>query len=120
MSAFIVSHNHINAIVRFASQHNINGVAGNEQVTAELLLAENTRSVNYRYKESAPVEAIIFAADAPELTPIEAIKACNCLDYQSCETEDWRSTPACELLDAIKSDAARRLAGYEDVPWEIA
>jgi len=120
MSAFIVTHNHINAIVSFAGQHNINGVAGREQATAELLLAENTRSVNYRYHGSEPVAAIVFVAQDPTLSPIDVIKACDCLDYQSCETDDWRSTLAYQLLDSIQSDATSRLVGYANAAWEIA
>jgi hypothetical protein len=126
MSAYIVSDNHINAIVKFASQHSSGGfgvvpqVAGNEQAIAELLLAENTRSINYRYRESTPVEPIVFSLDAPTLSPIQVLKACDCLDYQSCETDDWESTTACKLISAIKSDAVRRLPGYDSAEYSIA
>ncbi len=119
MSAFIVTHDHINAIISFACQYNIAGVAGREQATAELLLAENTRSVNHRYRENTPVETIVFSSQDPTLSPIEVIKACDCLDYQSCETDDWRSTPACKLLESIQSHAVRQLDGYQKAPWEI-
>lgn len=130
MSAYIVSHNHINAIVKFAGRHGITAhpglgrpalvVAGNEQAIAELLLRENTRSVNHRYGETTPASAIVFSFEAPELSPIEAIKACNGLDYQSCETDDWQETAACRLLLAIQSCAVRLLPGYEEAAWEIA
>jgi len=119
MSAFIVTHDHINAIISFASQYNIAGVAGREQAIAELLLAENTRSVNHRYRENTPVETIVFSSQDPTLSPIEVIKACDCLDYQSCETDDWHSTPACKLLESILSHAVRQLDGYENAAWEI-
>lgn len=119
MSAFIVPHKHINAIVKWAGLHNFESVPGNEQATAELFLFENTRSVNYRYNKTTPVDAIVFDFDAPDLTPIELIKACNCLDYQSCETEDWSSTPACLLLARIKDYAVRKLPGYEEADWEV-
>ncbi len=120
MSAFIVSHNHINAIVSFARRHQVVNIAGNEQAAAELLLSENTRSVNHRYQEDAPVGLIVYDCQAPKLSPVEAIKACNSLGYQSCESEDWESTQACQLLRSITSAAVMDLPGYEAAAWSIA
>jgi hypothetical protein len=59
MSAYIVDNAHINGIVSWAGKHGVLvqhsnplkswSVAGNEQQTAEMLLQENTASVNCRY-----------------------------------------------------------------------
>ena len=120
MSAYIVPLKHINAIVKWASKHNVGSVPGNEQATAELLLAENTRSVNYRYQESTPVGTIVFDFDAPDLTPIELIKACRLLTHQCGETEDWETTPACKLLKSCRREALDQLPGYERAAWSTA
>lgn len=120
MSAYIVFHNHINAIVKWASEHNVARVPGNEQATAELLRAENTRSVNYRYEEANPVGSIVFDFDAPDLTPIELIKACRLLTHQCGETVDWETTPACQLLKSCRREALDQLPGYERAAWSTA
>ena len=128
MSAFIVSNKHINTLVTFAGRRNIVAyhgnptksiaTAGNEQAAAELLLAENTRSVNCRYKLDKAATPIHFEfVDGVDAVGI--LKACNCLDYQSCETEDWESTAAFALLQAIRTKAVTELPGYARASWTI-
>jgi hypothetical protein len=129
MSAFIVSNAQINALVRFASINNITffygatsqrwNISGNEDATAQLLLDENVRSVNYRYKQEDEAGKIVYQIDAPVLTPVQIIKAAQCLEYQSCETPDWDKTMAKQLIDAIISTAITKLPGYDDAPWSI-
>jgi hypothetical protein len=130
MSAFICSHQHINAIVRWASRHNVTrwhsnpsrkySVAGNEQDTAALLYAENVKSVNYRYHDTIDSTGIIYDAFAPDLRPVEVIKACDCLTYQSCEHPEWDDSLASQLLKEIQRTAITKLPGYDKAPWAIA
>lgn len=130
MSAFICSDKHINSIVRFACKQNVVtysinpelrwSVSGREQKTAELLYAENVRSVNYRYLQDEANDGIIYDPFAPDLRAIEVIKACDCLAYQSCEHPDWDSSLACVLLKAIQRKAIDLLPGYSNAQWEIA
>ena len=129
MSAFVVSHTHINAIVRWACRHNVavqygnptrSLRAGQEQEMAEILLAENVKSVNYRYKEDTPVDPIVYDAFATDLRAIDVIKACQCLDYQSCEHPGWETSTAKKILDTIQRDAVTHLPGYDKAPWCIA
>ncbi len=128
MSAFIVSDTHINALVRYASRHNVRAFNGNplsmfkvkdnEQAAAELLLAENVKSVNYRYRDNE-VMSITYDRGAPILTAIQAIKAAQCLRYQSCECDDFEESIAFKLIEAIIADAIPRLEGYESAEWGI-
>ena len=128
MSAFIVSDTHINALVRYASRHNVRAFYGNplamfqvkdnEQAAAELLLAENVKSVNYRYRDNE-VMSITYDRGAPILTAIQAIKAAQCLRYQSCECDDFEESIAFKLIEAIIADAIPRLDGYEAAQWGI-
>jgi hypothetical protein len=129
MSAFIVSDTHINALVRYASRHNVRAFHGNplamfqvkdnEQAAAELLLAENVKSVNYRYRDNE-VMSITYDRGAPILTAIQAIKAAQCLRYQSCECDDFEESIAFKLIEAIIADAIPRLDGYESAQWGIS
>jgi hypothetical protein len=129
MSAFIVADSHINAIVSWAGKHDVRvrygnplktwSVAGDEQDTAQLLLRENIDSVNYRYGTELPLHPIEFNFKAPNLSAIECIKAIHCLEYQSCEHEQWNSSLACALLREIASVALRVLPGYNAARWEV-
>ena len=129
MSAFICSPQHINAIVRWAGRHHVtcwhgnpsrlHSVAGKEQDTAALLYAENVRSVNYRYFRTIDTSGIVYDASAPDLRPIDVIKACDCLAYQSGEHPAWDDSLACRLLKEIQSAAITRLPGYDAAKWEI-
>lgn len=128
MSAFIVTDTHINALVRYASRHKITVAYGNptmrlnvsahEQEVAQLLIDENIKSVNYRYSE-AETSLIEYDRGAPILSAIEAIKAAQCLRYQSCEHSDFEESIAFKLIEAIISDAIPRLEGYESASWDI-
>jgi hypothetical protein len=128
MSAFIVTDTHINALVRYASRHKITVAYGNptmrlnvsahEQEVAQLLIDENIKSVNYRYSETE-TGFIEYDRGAPILSAIEAIKAAQCLRYQSCEHSDYEDSIAFKLIEAIISDAIPRLEGYESASWGI-
>lgn len=135
MSAFIVTDTHINALVRYASRHKISiffnrqlgfpfgkerlNTFDNEQAIAQILLDENVKSVNYRYRDNE-VMTITYDPSAPILTAIQAIKAAQCLKYQSNECDDFEESIAFKLIEAIISDAIPRLEGYESASWAIA
>lgn len=119
MSAFICSDKHISAIVRWACINNIANVAGKEQEVVDLLHAENVKSVNYRYGSPDPGEGAIYDTLAPNLSPVEVIKACQCLDYQSCEHPGWEGSWAKERLGGILQAAIAKLPGYTKAQWHI-
>jgi hypothetical protein len=128
MSAFIVTDTHINALVRYASRHKITVAYGNptmrlnvsahEQEVAQLLIDENIKSVNYRYSE-AETSLIEYDRGAPILSAIEAIKAAQCLRYQSCEHPEYENSLADKFIEAIIADAIPRLEGYDSAQWAI-
>jgi len=128
MSAFVVTDNHINALVRFASLQDVSvyfgnpgkifRVKGNEQEIAQLFLNENVKSVNYRYREQETA-LIEFNPNATALTPIQAIKAAQCLSYQSCEHPDYENGLADKLIENIIFVAIRHLDGYAQADWCI-
>lgn len=103
---------------------------------ANILYCENIRSVQGRYPndtfedlpgpcdkaeqlEVSSLEAFAQYSDARlTLTPLDILKMCDCLEYQSCESADYRETLAWRLLGMIRRAAWRALPGYDDAPWE--
>jgi hypothetical protein len=131
MSAFVVNKSHIDVLVWYAMRPNgfhgptsywWNGethmITDRDQV-GNLLLAENVRSVNARYDDHEPVPTYSYRMPTRAYSEVEVIKACDCLKYQSCETDDYRETEAYAALNAIREKAIHALAGYDDADWEI-
>jgi hypothetical protein len=143
MSAYIVGHAHIDALLTFAmSKHYGRGVVytANETLIeincvnaseiGRILLTENERSVRHCYpndaadnlpgaigEDSANYE---FSPFDGGLTPVAVLKGCNCFDYQACETGDYESSIACAIIDAIRKRAILCLPGYNNVPgWHF-
>lgn len=125
MSAWVCSQKHINSIVRAAEAWGkrpsvFDPQALSWQEIAEVLLAENVRSVNYRYGRNDPVPAIVYSPRTPLRTALVILKACNSLDYQSCETPDWDTTRAYRILQQVKDYAIHSLPGYAKAKgWNI-
>ncbi len=145
MSAFVVSHKHINAIVSYgtvpvygdAARIRLNDGTtlyfddyGDLQHAAEILLAENVRSVQERYPDTVDnlkdMPGVIAEVGEPIIfrfvngkKPVDIIKACDCYDYQACETDDYNTTDAHRIVDNIRERAINNLPGYDEAPWEI-
>lgn len=128
MSAFICTDTHINALVTWASAnkvtvtdgnlYKIRDVYNNELSISELFYIANVISVNYRYKLADPIGDIVYKPTGL-YRPVEIIKLCNSLDYQSCEHPDWDDSLAKKLLDEIRQKAITKLPGYDAAPWSI-
>jgi len=93
---------------------------------ATMLKRANHRSVMFRYpnEEPMPDEFLTFLpAQMPPVPgsfdPVAVIKAAQCLDYQSCEPDDWDQTDAARLLQGLINDAIARLPGWRDAAWCI-
>ncbi len=133
MSAFILSDAHLSALVRYASRNNLAAsvqlhgtpghsiwrIAGREDETIQMLKKENAASVAYRYEEAPDVSPVVYNTGARLLSHIEAIKAAQCFEYQSCEHPQWHESAARSVCEAITSHAVRHLPGYDAAPWAI-
>jgi len=103
------------------------GIAEYATLVANILRDENIRSVKHRYQDCSPDELpghsgtapLNFDQGQPIPDPITILKACDCLEYQSCETGDWQESLACEVLNMIRKAAIKELPGYDDAPWGI-
>ena len=131
MSAFVVSDKHINFLLNFANKHHYDQrvpqenlsfkVTDHLQKMAEILLAENYKSVNYRYNDGAEPHEIEFnfVWDKSLLEPVQILKACDCYDSQSCETDDYCESVAHKIIAMIRKMAVESLPGYDNAKWEI-
>jgi hypothetical protein len=127
MSAFMVSRLHIACLAKWHAAR-LRGVGHtvlceDEERIANALSMENARSVNYRYPGHPAELPHVFTFHeidrAPELTPIRALKAADCLRYQSCERPDYERTEAFSIVQRIRSEAIAMIPGYNEAPWAI-
>ena len=114
MSAFICSDYHVSVLANYAFEQGVNyywrgryrKCADPEEIGA-ILMKENIRSVNYRYQERSR-SLFEYAASVVGNMPDNAqiLQAAFCLNYQSCERDDWPKSEAHAILMAIIYDAA--------------
>ncbi len=139
MSAYIVDHSTLHAILTWARNLRISvkhpdgdgrWVGLNDLDPSEvgqLLMNENYRSVNYRYREKdvpppygfREVISIKRGGQNHILTAIDIIKVCNCLEYQSCEHDGWDKSWAKAFLDRVVENSLHKLPGYDAAPWGV-
>lgn len=120
MSAYIVSDATIDALVTFAIGGGVYRVTSeNPQKVGQMLVNENYRSVNHRYREKELAHTYTFKPMTRHLSPVTILKLCDCYDYQACETEDYEATDAAKMIDGIRHRAIRTLSGYDDAPWGL-
>jgi hypothetical protein len=137
VSAFLVSAEHIGAIVRWyfvdAPAYHRSGEPIDPAAVLAELARENCRSVHYRYPDDAPGEdlpgpigndgrPVVCDPDLrtyPALSPIAVVKLCQSLEYQSCEHPQWEKSQAKRYLDAIVSVAITQIPGYEAAEWAL-
>lgn len=118
MSAWLCSEYHINAIV--------NAVAGTEK-DFKMLVKENLRSLGARYpgrdflaEWKADARVYKFCPTAPAVSLTQLVKACDCYDYQACETDDYKSTAAAAFVAIVREDALRNGGKSEGPEWDAA
>lgn len=140
MSAFVVDEGHIDYLISAAR-----ALRGpymtlpfdpwtHQDILGRVMLTENVRSVLARYGDSVDAEESRGYSDMIEgyrfqpvsmspsvdvATIAQIINACDCLEYQSCETSDWDKTDACMIVARIRSAAIQRLPGMSDARWSI-
>jgi hypothetical protein len=132
MSAFLVSDDHITAICTFACQQSRRGYAhrfeggerrdikpGDHAELFRLFKQANLDSLTARYGDA--VEVAEPREGRLTLTPVEIIKAIDCLEYQSCEIgmEAWEASDAGRTLASLRRAATFCLEGYDAAEWCI-
>jgi hypothetical protein len=128
MSAFVCSKKHVAALATFAVAKKVwlgskSAGPGDYESIYKTLAAENVRSVCHRYAADKAENYADFLKPQGKFVvdnPVSIIKLAQCLDYQSCETDDWKDTQACGILKSIINAAINALPGYDAAPWAIA
>lgn len=140
MSAYIVSHSLIDALLSFAIRDRVSYFTNGQPVSITLdnatevgriLLTENERSVLFRYEDltanstnkpgtiGEDAQTYEFSARKGNIPALVLLKACNCFDYQACETNDYDGTLAATIINAIRKSATSDLPGYSDAKgWD--
>ena len=123
MSAYICSDRQFQTIAEYAAEY----MGANAATVADVLKRENVRSVNTRYNEKTRFSKVAFKAGNSlansGFNNADIVALCKCVDYQSCETNDYSQTIAASLLNMIKlhADRASQLAGEktQSTLWSI-
>ena len=136
MSAFEVSGTHIDVLVSAALQRRHGsmlrwywtGAQGeqsreiseeNAEQVGATLLAENRRSVNYRYSEDEFEAPYTLDVMVGSFDPVKMMKAIDCYEYQTCEHPEWPQSEAHAFCAALTARMIHDLPGYSDGPWEV-
>jgi hypothetical protein len=142
MSAFVVSHSAVAAIVTYAQRRlwscvpppphsgistvNIRDIDPDR--IGQALFAENVRSVNHRYRRTDCVpryrhvptyEGHVSTVETRTLTVLDILKLAHCVEYQSCEHPEWETSWARDFLQRVVDTAVHELPGYDDAPWGL-
>lgn len=48
---------------------------------------------------------------------VQVLKSCDCLEYQSCENDDYEKSIAAKIINSIRTHAIHALPGYDDAAW---
>ena len=109
MSAYQVSNDTIDYLVtasrlwRLASDGYLPSDARNltDSELGQILIDENVRSVNARYNEQKSADGYVYKpVNLDSVSAVNVLKSVQCLNYQSCETDDWETTPAHAICQA--------------------
>jgi len=132
MSAFLVSKNHIDALVaaRKLDRHHDDGTLHklSDDELGRMLWRENMLSLADRYDDPIDEDALRAYRFDPmtarmhkgqPLSPIALVKLVHCYRYQSCEHDAWESSDAARYCERLESMLVHRMPGYDEAPWGI-
>jgi hypothetical protein len=135
MSAWVVSKHHINLLVSAAIERAVSirlapaceimpASADAAQAIGLMLFTENVRSVVHRYGITGATEEAGYRQELaeyrfrfyPGIRPSAVAQALACYDYQACECDDDRETPAAFLVAQLEN-AVGEPSGSDAEPW---
>ena len=105
MSAFICEDGQFEAAVNGWVTH-IQRNPGLQRMAdiANLLKRENIRSVNWRYNERTKFKPVDFTAKVSNASIWQVIQWLKCIDYQSCERNDYEKSEAYRTNLAMQAE----------------
>ncbi len=97
----------------------------------DMLVKENLSSIHSRYPDTltdpagtpGPIkqywlQPYEFRTPKRKMSVVEALKALDCYEYQSCEHEEWEKSEARQFCDTLRHSLIGCLDGYNQAPWE--
>lgn len=120
MSCFVVPDFHIDALVSWAADRGACCffVGMTPVGLAAALHDANCTAYRCRYGEAVG-EEYRFTRRAVTLSPVQVIKACDCLEYQCSDWPDWSESVAARALARVRDHAISMLPGYEEARWTL-
>ena len=91
----------------------------NAGIWGAALVAENRKSVNWRYAEDEWEEPYEFTRYEGTFDPVKMLKVISCYEYQSCEHPEWKTSEARAFCEALTGRMIGMIPGYSDGPWEV-
>ena|SRR6185437_1429461 len=98
----------------------------------QMLAAENLTSIHYRYPDTVGnddnvpgpnepywLEPYTFPQTTKPLTCIQALKAIDCYEYQSCEHPEWLTSEAKRFCEQLRKHFVGCLPGYDRAVWGV-
>jgi hypothetical protein len=139
MSAWIVSEEHVHALVHVALFGPADGESSwifdrrrlefthrrkqrrydltNADELGAMLWRECYKSVNHRYGERSRTPIYHYRRPQRVPNPVEAIKAIQCYEYQSCEHPGWEASEARAVCRNLIDTLTHTLPGHDAAPW---
>lgn len=97
--------------------------AGSAEAVGAMLVAQNQRSVSFRYGDDDgadnDMEPVYQHGPTRSYSPVGLLKIIKCYEYQSCETPDWDTSEAHNFCAALKDQLVHLLPAWDDAPWAI-
>jgi hypothetical protein len=121
MSAYVVSDNHISALVGAMANNGVFTPSSAEiKRVGQLLLDANIDSVANRYDEVGEVREFVLTKEfLHRKEPIYYLKAAECYESQTENIPGWRETEASNLIESLRGQLIRKLPGYDQIKWGI-
>ena len=145
MSAFIVDKIHIDGLVQamlesngfhspfryFFKDKSHAVVKENANDIGSMLWEENLKSIDSRYpdckedgKYPGPIDfstkdivSYTYKRASQRVKLIDALKAIDCYEYQTCEHNDWEKSESFAICQSLRKWLISRLPGYEEASW---
>jgi len=122
MSAFQVDNDVIRLLAVWAVSDGCKDPTTKEvNAAAKTLWEANDTSLKARYGEGCmgkPPKVTKAQISAAQKCPaVVVIKQGHCLEYQSCEYDEWGKSTARDLVLAAIDNVSHRIDGYDDAPW---
>lgn len=127
MSAYVMNGEEIDTIVSYFihNRHTVHGEGAwlrigenydylnydNAEKVAKILMDENVKSVNSRYAENDKSDYKFEYDPEAHKRPIgNIVGALDCLEYQSCETDDYHQSNAWDIMGGLRKHLLKQVA----------